>query len=406
MVRVPHSTPEIGMLVGAARVFAGGTLESDDVLTASRPVDWDHLLELAEGHGLLPVLHHEYSVGGAFAEMSPEPPASFRLALRQRALQRGIRSLHQLRTLLKIVEHFDRAGVLVLPLKGVVFAQEAYGEVGLRPSGDIDLLVAPEDRLPAEEVLKLAGATPADERNPERHSVWTLDGALIELHPGCEGDWCSRRVARDLFFRRRRLVELGPRTVEAFSIESTILYACSHCASHYVTPFVTIEGLKLGLYLDLALFLRMWEKQIDWVHLIEQSERLSSSLVVRPHLLVALALFNPPVPPEIKRWLLRDKTARHMAGEVMRDLMQTSRLQADGTKGEVARLGKFRRVCKVYGSPYRGMLHLARTNWDAMFTVSQLDRMAYPNVQSTALLVPLRLCRITSSYVVPLLRRR
>jgi hypothetical protein len=401
MLKIPRSTVEMGFLISAARQFAAAPEGPFRTPSVDGAINWGILYRLADGHGLVPILHHVFS-----GNSDPAIPAEFRQAIRQRALTAGFHNLNLMRTLMMLLGAFERLDVAVMPLKGLVFASEAYGDLCLRPSGDIDLLVAPEDRLPAEEVLKLSGAVPDVERNPERHSVWRLDGTIIELHAGCETDWCPRRLERDLYFRWRREVDLGPRRVEAFSREGTIIYACSHCASHYVTPFVTLEGLKLSLYLDLALFLRRWRDKLDWVALIEQSERLSSPLIVRPHMIAAMALFDPPVPPEIRRWLMRDREARRMAAEVLRDLARTGLLQADGTRGEVARLGKYRRVCKVYGSRYRGMLHLARTNWEALFTVSQLDRMAFPSVQSTALLVPLRLCRITSSYVVPLLKKR
>jgi hypothetical protein len=392
----------MGFLIEIARLFYRGQVEDGQPVPAkSRGLDANVLMRLAEGHGLLPVLNH-------VLKSHPEIELSeqFRGLVKYRALMLSMRSLNLTRTLVSLVDHFERAGVAVLPLKGPVFAQEAYGDFALRPSGDVDLLVAPEDRVAAEEVLKEAGAAPEQERNPERHSVWKLDNVLIELHAGCEGDWCPRRVSREIFFRRRRVVDLGPRKVEAFSIEATILYACAHCASHYVSPFVGLEGLKMSLYLDLALLLKRWERELDWVTLIEQSERLTSPLIVRPHLIAAAALFDPPIPAEVKRWLLRDKTSRLMAAEVLRDIAHTSMLQPEGTKGQAARLGKFRRICRMYGNPYRGIAHLARSNWDALFTVSQLDRMAFPNVQNTALLVPLRFYRITSSYVVPLLRRQ
>ncbi len=400
MLKLPRSTAEMGFLISVAQAFAARPEGPYDLKGPEPTLDWSALFELMKGHGLTPIVSQVLS-------QCPDAnvPAEFRQAARNLAFVRRVQNFEQLRVLLGLLEAFERMGVDVLPMKGLIFANEAYGDLGLRPSGDIDLLVAREDRLPAEEILKLTGAVPDAERNPERHSVWRLNGVLIELHAGCESDWCPRRLERDIYFRWRREVELGPKRVQAFSREGTIIYACSHCASHYVTPFVQLEGLKLSLYLDLALFLRRWEEQLDWVALIEQSERLSSPLIVRPHLIAAMALFDPPIPPEIKRWVMRDRQAQRMAAEILRDLARTNRLQADGIKGEVARLGKYRRICKVYGSRFRGVLHLARSNWEALFTVSQLDRMAYPNVQSTALLLPLRLCRITSSYLVPLLRR-
>jgi hypothetical protein len=68
----------------------------------------------------------------------------------------------------------DRAGIRALGLKGPGLAEAAHGDPGLRISGDVDLLVAPEDLHRASELLVAEGyERPTDPLGP---------GGLPHLH--------------------------------------------------------------------------------------------------------------------------------------------------------------------------------------------------------------------------------
>jgi hypothetical protein len=81
-------------------------------------------------------------------------------------------------------------GIPCLPLKGALLAQRVHGDPGLRPSGDIDLLVPPGRLSEAVDLLMADGYAPPSDRTdarglPELH--FRLDhpgGALprVELH--------------------------------------------------------------------------------------------------------------------------------------------------------------------------------------------------------------------------------
>ncbi len=45
----------------------------------------------------------------------------------------------------RILQAFDEAGIPVIVLKGAALAATVYEDIGLRPMGDLDLLIHPED---------------------------------------------------------------------------------------------------------------------------------------------------------------------------------------------------------------------------------------------------------------------
>jgi hypothetical protein len=81
------------------------------------------------------------------------------------------------RLLGRVEELLDGAtagGVRLLPYKGALFAERLYGDLGLRALGDVDLLVHPADRGPAERLLETRGFSlvypPGRRRSSPRHA--------------------------------------------------------------------------------------------------------------------------------------------------------------------------------------------------------------------------------------------
>jgi hypothetical protein len=80
----------------------------------------------------------------------------------------------------RVVAILHEAGVPVIALKGLSFAQRLYGGIGRRLQFDLDLLVKADDFTRACAILRRTGASPA---NYDAHSrTFTLQGVKIDLH--------------------------------------------------------------------------------------------------------------------------------------------------------------------------------------------------------------------------------
>lgn len=73
-----------------------------------------------------------------------------------------------------ILDRLTRAGIAATWLKGARLAEEAHGDVALRESADIDLLVGPDDLSDAATILEELGWTPFGD--------WTDRNGLPRLH--------------------------------------------------------------------------------------------------------------------------------------------------------------------------------------------------------------------------------
>lgn len=145
------------LLVGSTR--RRSTLR-DAVRAHLDGADFDRLArELAERR-ILPL------IGSRAIEAAPElVPDEFRTVVREATSAARARGLLVEATMRRLVKRLSAAGIRALALKGPPLALEAHGDLGMRETADIDLLV-PVDRLDAAaEVLRREGyAAPAGGR--------------------------------------------------------------------------------------------------------------------------------------------------------------------------------------------------------------------------------------------------
>lgn len=107
-----------------------------------------------------------------------------------------LQSQKQAEELSRLLKQFQEAQIPVIPFKGPLLAQELYGDVTMRNSCDLDILVEPGDLSRASQCLQSLGYEPRrtvwdttakrqdfyQRRNPQIHRVFTGNGITVELH--------------------------------------------------------------------------------------------------------------------------------------------------------------------------------------------------------------------------------
>ena len=100
-------------------------------------LDWETLTHQAHAEGVGPLLYWKLSKSERFSSL-PEGTRNFlRLLYASAKIQNRI----IFKELKGLARCFHQAGIDVVALKGVCFALTVYPDVGLRPMGDMDLLV-------------------------------------------------------------------------------------------------------------------------------------------------------------------------------------------------------------------------------------------------------------------------
>ena len=114
--------------------------------------DYDWLAEALAERRLLPL------IGSRAIEAGAElVPGSFRATVRTAVATTRAHGLAVEAATRRVVALLADAGIRALPLKGPLLAEAAHGDIGLRATHDIDVLVGPRDLNRAAELLKAAG---------------------------------------------------------------------------------------------------------------------------------------------------------------------------------------------------------------------------------------------------------
>ncbi len=168
-------------------------------------VEWSRLTETLRWRKLLPVL------GPRIQELAQGSASSEFLAAVEQALEAGRRQGSFLQLVCqRVMAMLDGAGIRSAPLKGPQLGEAIYGDPGRRLSGDIDLLVAPEQLTAAVEVVRALGyQAPRDYVHD--HGLPLLHFVLVHTReelPPVELHWRVHWYERS-FARERLLPPVG-----------------------------------------------------------------------------------------------------------------------------------------------------------------------------------------------------
>jgi hypothetical protein len=268
-------------------------------------MDWQRFLLLAQHHRLVPLVSHTLHASVAESR-SPELEAVLN-ELRQLSLANAHQALRSLAELRRVVQELRARAIPVRVLKGLPLAQSVFGEIGLRSTGDIDLLIDDISILEADRVLRgfgYRGLFQLERFTPRQFAFYrthwrdnayqnSATGFEIDLHwrlfrnsrmPGA--DLCDTPAGQSISF--------GGFQVETLLQRENLLYLCVHG---------TFDGwLFLKSLGDVAAQVRtMSEPELDELAI------LAEGYGILPELSAALAL--------VRRTLAMDHWSAHLLPE-------------------------------------------------------------------------------------------
>jgi Uncharacterised nucleotidyltransferase len=150
-----------------ARTLSQSALEQLYELGATLSLDdWQILRERAHAEGMEALLLAHATEAGLLSIMPAQVADSLMAAYRTNWIwNRRLRGEQR-----RIVDAIRAHGIDVVVVKGVALAERYYGEIALRPIGDIDVLVRPEDAEDCGRILSMSGYAPLPGR--EKPSQW------------------------------------------------------------------------------------------------------------------------------------------------------------------------------------------------------------------------------------------
>lgn len=249
-------------------------------------------VELGVGPILYRTVSRDRAVGAA-----PDEALSL---LHQSYLATATRNMALYRSLHRVLSLLHREGVRVLLLKGAFLAQAVYGNVALRPMGDIDLMVREADLPVVDASLRGLGYVHGAYAAAARHLTYEPpdDGVKVEVHWDLPmRDWPVAVDLEGLWCRAR------PATVAGFGVlgmapEDLIPYLCYHLGSDHLFAFYGLRGL-----LDVTISLRHYGPDLDWARLCERTVEWGVQTAVHLALALAQTKLGAPVPDGVVQGL-------------------------------------------------------------------------------------------------------
>jgi hypothetical protein len=259
-------------------------------------VSWDFLNQQATRHAILPLVYQH--LRGAAACLCP---AAVLREWHANTLAVHLTGLRLSAELLALAGTFRQEGVPLLAFKGPVAALALYGNLGLRPCVDLDVLVPRTHVGTACALLVRHGYAPDASLSrdweevlfrlrSERMFLRDQPAGIIDLHWGLLPPGYSFTPAPEALWDRQEAVALGPGEVQTLGPEDTLVFFCLHGAKH--------GWEQLNWLCDLAELIRA-RPRLDWDRVLSWAAARGARRLVQTGLRLAHHLLEAPIPSDV-----------------------------------------------------------------------------------------------------------
>jgi hypothetical protein len=317
MVRQFPLAPEAELLVWCARTIVSDDLKARIRERAQESLDWSMVLELAEYHGVVPLLYKNLS-----AVSSDLVPAELLTRLRQKTQAGALLNRALAKELVALCEAFQARGVPVIPIKGATLAVLAYGDLALRDFTDLDLLVPQAVIAEARAVLSTLGyerrsvvagqSDPHHDDGPYQVFVKRRTLCRVDLQWVMAHRHFAFRLDRPEFWARRVAVAFENQTVPGLAPEDLLIVLSVHGSKH------AWEQLKWVC--DVAELVRS-HPNLDWNQIFVHASNWRCRRMLYLGLAVAHLLLDAPLPAAVLERLKADVEVMALAHRMPASLL-------------------------------------------------------------------------------------
>jgi hypothetical protein len=282
-------------------------------------LDWTKTLELAEHHGVIPLVYQ------ALSERAGLAPAAVFEQLRTRYELNARKNLKFTAELFRILDCLEANSIPAIPLKGPVLAETVFGDLALRDFSDLDVLVHAHDVLKAKGALQsldYSVSTPLTDAAERAYLTagyeYTFDGPagrnLLELQWNFAPRFYAVAFDVDELFSRAKRVRVCGREVRTLVPEDLLLTLSVHAAKH--------SWIRLHWLRDIAGVVDT--QQLDWEVGIARARGLGIARIVGVSLLLAHRLLKVELPRPARALCESDREILSLADLVEQQLPQAA----------------------------------------------------------------------------------
>ena len=288
---------------------------------------WAKVLELAEHHGVTPLVYRALSAQTGLA------PAEIFEQLRSRYEHTARKNLRFTAELFRILDCLESHAISAIPLKGPLLAVTVYGDLALRDFSDLDVLVHSQDLARAKAALQTLDyslSAPLSDAKQRAYLAagyeYTFDGPAGRNLLEVQWNILPRlyAVAFDVaeLFARSRGVQLCGRAVRTLSHEDQFLTLAAHAAKH---AWVRLRWLR-----DLAGFVET--QRIDWITVTQRAWQLGIARIAGVSLLLAQRLLHANLPDEAQTLCTEDEEVFPLVKSIEQELPFAPEYNVESTR--------------------------------------------------------------------------
>jgi len=209
----------------------------------------------------------------------------------------------------ELFECFQASKVDAMALKDLSLTREVFAEPALRPMGDVDILIRPEQYDAMRECLQKLDFVPLPGPDNQLimkyawgHHFWRKrDDLWVDLQWNIlQRDWSSRRedqqIDVDELWADARQIPIDGVGVLRPSMEHMLYHLCLHLEGHQYSELI--------LFVEVAELLARCGDQLNWDSFLAMVRRFNAGRSVHQVLSFAAKLLRAPVPPEVLEQML------------------------------------------------------------------------------------------------------
>lgn len=263
-------------------------------------LDWDEVIAAATWYAIKPLLYR-------CLRDNPDKervPAPVMQQLKKAYDDITLRNMYIYATLARVLPLFKQQGIKCIVLKGAMLADTVYGDIGLRPMQDIDLLFHREDLPTAIAIVTGLGYLYEGSKSPElylenhHHITYTNPDTDIpmELHWHISAEWhpIRLRITDQALITRwyERIQRVTLSKVEAWTLCPTdlLFHLCLHFLKHRVPKNGELFATSAALLQlsDIVRTIYYYDDDIDWDDLRHQAEKYRISDLIHTTINMAM----------------------------------------------------------------------------------------------------------------------
>ncbi|MDB9371944.1 nucleotidyltransferase family protein [Nodularia sphaerocarpa] len=282
--------PEIQLLLCCSRSRINAVTAEKIQKLSEQELDWDYLLRIAAGNEIIPLLCQNLKL------ICPKAvPENIMKQLQQCFQNNASKNMFLTTELLKLLDLFAAHNISVIPFKGPVLGQFAYGSLILRNISDLDILVKKQDFLRAKELLIRHGYQHKyfgeDEAAYVQAQLIRDDGLVgVDLHYGITPKDFVFSLDTEPFWEQLNSLCLAGKTVPNLSITDALLVACVQPIKENWRSFKRI--------CDIAELCRVCTEK-DWQVFSQEMQKLGNERTFLVSLIMAHNLLEVTLPNEL-----------------------------------------------------------------------------------------------------------